>query len=278
MIKAIEVWEVNHDFTVNLQQRQLAEEKLRQHLSRSNAAVMKVTATSYNEQNIGYLVATARKLLAGHYFTKSVHFIVPADLIHLFSQIIERQAIACLGDSITFGFPWGPSQSWVKLAGAIAGKETINLGVNGDSTLGMRERFFEEVVPLKPAYVHLLGANDAWLGLNTDVLLQNIDVICSSALEEGICPILAPPLPINAAGTPFFDTSSNLEHLLREYSKCIVNYARKHNIPLINYASVMGQGESEWPDPTLYYDQVHPNKNGYEAMAGKAGKFFAMLK
>lgn len=59
--------------------------------------------------------------------------------------------IACIGDSITYGFPYNPEQSWVYLASKSTKLNLLNIGVNGDTTGKMAYRFSNDVLNINPS-------------------------------------------------------------------------------------------------------------------------------
>lgn len=73
--------------------------------------------------------------------------------------------IVCLGDSLTYGFPYGPGVSWVAYVSRICGLSLSNAGVNGNTMEDMAARFDRDVLAKKPATVVILGgSNDAFWG------------------------------------------------------------------------------------------------------------------
>ena len=71
--------------------------------------------------------------------------------------------IVCLGDSLTYGFPYGPQASWVTYLSNAYGPGLCNAGVNGNTMEDMAARFDRDVLAKKPAMVVILGGtNDAY--------------------------------------------------------------------------------------------------------------------
>lgn len=69
--------------------------------------------------------------------------------------------IVCIGNSIVNGFPLKRSQCFTGLLRSRYGYETINKGVNGDTTDGIYERFDSDVTAHRPDVCLLLtGTND----------------------------------------------------------------------------------------------------------------------
>ena len=55
--------------------------------------------------------------------------------------------IVCIGDSITYGFPYGEEASWTRLLAEATGHLIINKGINGNTTGDMLNRFSRDVWP-----------------------------------------------------------------------------------------------------------------------------------
>ncbi len=60
--------------------------------------------------------------------------------------------IVAIGDYITEGFPYSPSDSWVELASRELGINIINRGVCGDLTGDILTRFPQDVIASNPRF------------------------------------------------------------------------------------------------------------------------------
>ncbi|KUK82705.1 MAG: putative phosphatase, partial [Pelotomaculum thermopropionicum] len=124
------------------------------------------------------MVGEARRHLAcGSVLEELVFVLFEEESYNAFSRITERDKIVCLGDSITYGFPYGPEASWVRICSEKLGLKLVNRGINGNTTRQMLRRFIPDVVNLKPAFVIIMGgSNDAWVGAGLEKVEQNIEV------------------------------------------------------------------------------------------------------
>lgn len=167
--------------------------------------------------------------------------------------------LVALGDSITFGFPYLPDQSWVAhLAREIDG--VVNKGVCGDTTADMLLRFERDVVCLHPAYVIICGgANDAIIGTPAREAAENIRLMRCQADAGGIVPLIALPAPCNLAG------AERRLQVLRDW-------LREHVPPdkLIDFYTPLKDPSGVGFAAGLTEDGVHPNLAGYAAMAEAA--------
>lgn len=69
--------------------------------------------------------------------------------------------VGCFGDSLIYGFPFGPQASWLKEVENITGHKLINYGVCGDCCDDILEHL--KHTPLPDAVIHILvlgGVND----------------------------------------------------------------------------------------------------------------------
>jgi lysophospholipase L1-like esterase len=82
----------------------------------------------------------------------------------------QEMIIVCLGDSITYGFPYGPATSWAARLSENIEARVINKGINGNTTSDMLARFERDVLKYKPTHLILMG------GIN--------DVVCAESLDR----------------------------------------------------------------------------------------------
>lgn len=178
----------------------------------------------------------------------------------------KRDEIVCLGDSITYGYPYGPVHSWVSYAALETGLRLLNAGVNGDTTLDMARRFQRDVVERRPLAVVILGGtNDAFCSEIT--LMQTVysmELMIREANDNNIKPVLGLPLPVD-------DPSASVK--LDKIRACYRELAKRFKVPLIDFASPFIDHMNGAPDERFFIDGVHPNKLGYEVMGKIAVAF-----
>lgn len=266
------------DVIINLGETNIKQFVVKEILNNSKLLDIKVLVELSDSCNINHaliLIAETRKLMAySSRHNQTVTFLTNhPELFQLLDNVINRSKIVCLGDSITFGYPWGPYESWVNIAAKRTGKTIINKGINGDTTTDMLLRFTRDVISNKPSYVHIMGGiNDAWQLSKPNTVINNIKEMISLAIVNGICPIISLPTPINPRGRNFFGNLDNIEKLLFDYKKQFVELSSKNNVPVINYNNVLCQTNSIYAEPAMFYDQGHPNKAGYLAIANLFSK------
>lgn len=175
--------------------------------------------------------------------------------------------IVALGDSITYGFPYLPNSSWVHLLSGELGIPIINKGINGDTTAGMLDRFSSDVRD-KPSHVIIMGgANDAFAGVESEEVANNIWLMAQMALSHAIIPVIGLPTPCNFPAE---------EALLVQYREILKTCALRANIDIIDFYSAMVDENTGQIKLGLDYDGIHPNLAGYKVMANAAIGFLSV--
>ena len=166
--------------------------------------------------------------------------------------------IVCLGDSITWGFPFGPGYSWVRMLDDALEGEFINQGINGNTTSDMLRRFDQSVLKYNPSHVIIMGGiNDVICRESYDRITINLKTIAENAQTEGIKVIL---------GTPTGVDDPEVERLLTRIRSWIKNYASQNDIPVIDFAAAFFDSNGQIRDDLLLADGGHPTKEGYQAI------------
>jgi acyl-CoA thioesterase I len=162
-----------------------------------------------------------------------------------------------LGDSITYGFPYGPHLSWPHMVSQRTGLSILNGGLNGDTTSFMLHRL-AEAFSFKPTHIIWLGGtNDAYWGQPIVVVGGNAVEIYRRCREQNVQLIIGLPIPVD---------EPQVEALLAGYRDFYCDLAVRESIPVIPFHQAFiapdGRFRSE-----LTTDGCHPNIDGYEAMA-----------
>jgi len=113
-------------------------------------------------------------------------------------SVEKNTKIVCIGDSITWGFPFGPEYSWVTMLQNALGVEVINKGINGNTTTDMHRRFAKAVLGFDPTHVIIMGgANDILCAESYDRITANLRLMAENAAESGIKVIFGLPAAID---------------------------------------------------------------------------------
>lgn len=194
----------------------------------------------------------------------------------LFIEAAGRKDIVCLGDSITYGFPYGTEWSWTSIISEKLGRNMINRGINGDTTDGMLYRFDRHVASCRPSHAVVMGGiNDALMGSGAGEILDNIEKIVYRCFEKGICPIIGITTPL--IGDLIDYTGRNAMAALEELRQGLRLLASKKEIPVIDFFSALA-GPDGTTDESLFVDGGHPNREGYRRMALVAEKALSRLE
>jgi lysophospholipase L1-like esterase len=166
--------------------------------------------------------------------------------------------VVCLGDSITWGFPYGEQYSWVQMLNDARIGEFINQGINGNTTSDMLRRFDRSVVRYNPTHVIIMGgANDVFCRESFDRITLNLKTMAQMAQEKGIKVIF---------GTPTAVDEAEFERLLERIRNWIKDYAGKNEIQIIDFAGAFFDNDGNMRRELLMPDGGHPTKEGYQAI------------
>lgn len=225
------------------------------------------------------MVSEARRHLAGGSSLDEVAFVLFDDKgFSSFNKFTARNKVVCLGDSITYGFPYGPGASWVELCGRALGIRMINKGVNGDTTHGMWLRFNSDVASLSPAYVIIMGgANDAFVGYSLEEVGESVTDLVEEAYENGICPLLGLPAPVNL-GTYVPDDVGIASCALDSFRNWMKEFAAEQLLPALDFYTPLLDKATGTAQPGYFLDEAHPSKTGYMAMAKSVEPVLSHLK
>ncbi|MFO1518262.1 MAG: GDSL-type esterase/lipase family protein [bacterium] len=170
--------------------------------------------------------------------------------------------IIALGDSITYGYPFGHKYSWVELVSQKVGVSISNAGSNGDTFRDMINRLTIDIIDQSPDYVILLGgANDVYQGTNLEAMNERFEKIVKTLLQNKIKPILCLPTPIE---------EKDFEETLAGFRKTVKSLAKQKNLSLINFYDPFFEGKKKKVGAGLLEDGVHPSVAGYKLMADVA--------
>jgi lysophospholipase L1-like esterase len=125
--------------------------------------------------------------------------------IHTAELLQPGNIVACLGDSITEGYPghlnerkkgneWQPYTHYLQKPKM----KVLNFGVSGDTTDGMTVRFFRDVLKSRAtACIILGGVNDILGGIPASEAFQNLSALYAECDRQAILPIAVTVLPID---------------------------------------------------------------------------------
>jgi len=122
------------------------------------------------------------------------------------SDILKPGAkVACLGDSITEGYPghfngqeetrqWEPYTHYLKRPGV----KVTNFGLSGDTTEGMTRRFYRDVLRAGPTICIIMGGvNDLFGGIPPKEVLEALSALYADSERHQMLPVAVTVLPID---------------------------------------------------------------------------------
>jgi len=171
------------------------------------------------------------------------------------------------GDSITSGRPfsdiigggrqgYGGYEPFLELMLSDAGMESYvyNWGYGGETTPTGLNRIDLVLNSQESDYVLIMeGTNDQWFGISAATTAFNLGVMVDKSRASGTIPLLGNLTPADR------DTGNQIPNL---YNPAIADVAQQKNAILVDHYSAV---VDRWDE--LAYDPVHPNLEGYEAIA-----------
>jgi lysophospholipase L1-like esterase len=166
--------------------------------------------------------------------------------------------VVFMGDSIT--------ENWLYSDPSLFSDEAINRGISGQTTSQMLLRFYQDVVDIRPAIVHIMaGTNDVAqnTGPISDVdLLNNFRAMIDLATANHIGVILASIPPV--ASFKWRQEIQPVERILR-LNQQLRQLATERHLTFVDYYSALKDNHGGLKD-ALSNDGVHLNRSGYATM------------
>ncbi|UWD47643.1 SGNH/GDSL hydrolase family protein [Clostridioides difficile] len=180
--------------------------------------------------------------------------------------------IVCLGDSLTYGFGVSRSNSWTNIVSQETRLEIINKGINGDTTSGMLVRFNEDVLKNSPDIVFIMGGtNDFIAGAGNEVINSNIMAMVHQAYAKNIIPIIGIPLKPDTQSVredwSSFTDFNIVSKKLELYNYWIRKFSMTFNTDFVDFYSEYNKSMEKEGYKKLYFDGVHPTKEGHRIIA-----------
>lgn len=219
-----------------------------------------------------------RHLSRGSTLQKVTFALADPEGVELFNDFVKRFKVVCLGDSITYGYPDGPDFSWVEIVRRELGYQMVNRGISGETTGEMLQRYATDVLIEKPAYMIFAGGhNDGWRGVPVEQACSNVERVCELALQDGICPILVLPSPLNI-GQMLHSFEGSYEEAdiynkkLEQIRQWIGQYASEQGLLALDFYSPLLDSKTGQGDTRYLLDGGHPTHDGYRLLGATAIK------
>ncbi len=170
-----------------------------------------------------------------------------------------KTGIVFMGDSIT--------EFWARKRPGFFKPGRVCRGISGQTTPQMLLRMMQDVIQLKPRYVHIMaGTNDIAGNTGPMTLAQtedNLRAMITLAQANGIKVLLASVPPAN--GFPWRRGVATVEPI-RAVNRWAAASAGSMRATWIDYTPVLADAAGGM-QPGLADDGVHPTEAGYDAMA-----------
>lgn len=177
--------------------------------------------------------------------------------------------IVGLGDSNTWGFPYGPDYSWLHALGMKLSCEVLNHGINGECLSDMRARI-PQVLAAQPELVIVMGGtNDAFEGLSLHQVNNELTAIVDELTAKTASTILV--------GLPIPTDYQAEELLLQQYRAWMRSFATERGIAVIDFYSCLLDPQTGGIFAKYNMDGVHPNGEGFKRMAEEAYRVVSEL-
>jgi len=162
--------------------------------------------------------------------------------------LAENAAILAFGDSLTAGSGAGPTTHYPAQLEALIGRKVVNAGIPGELSQGGRKRLPAVLDRHKPRLLILChGGNDILGQVDDRIIADNIRAMVKMGRERDIDVVLI--------GVPRLRLGLTEVALYREIAK-------DFNIPYDG--RILRKILST---PSLKFDHVHPNADGYKVLA-----------
>ena len=180
----------------------------------------------------------------------------------LLPPVAKTPRVVFLGDSIT--------DSW-RLNEYFPGRDFVNRGISGQTTLQMLGRFLTDVVNLHPRAVLILGGvNDIARGISPANIEDNLAMIGSLAKANGIKPLFASILPVSdyhKDTNPAYDVVTARSPVnIRAVNEWLRQYCQREGFTYVDYYTAIADTNGMLP-ADQGDDGLHPNAKGYRVMA-----------
>ena len=178
--------------------------------------------------------------------------------------------LLCLGDSLTTGYGVWKSKAWCSLLNKKI--ELINKGTNGDTTTGMLNRCFEDVVLFHPDVCLIMGGtNDFLLGYSVESALICIKEIVKELRDHFIIPTIGlQPMVIPALASNFWQDGLDynvVNNKIIFYRSSISQYCIENNIKYFDFYSAFEKANAIGNPNVFFIDGIHPSEKGHILMA-----------
>lgn len=172
-----------------------------------------------------------------------------------------------IGDSLTFGYGVPSNDRWTYNLSKRIPIKIINKGINGNTTVNMLDRFYNDVTSKCPKYVFIMGGtNDLLTGKSVSSIIKNLVVMIEEIkpITQNIYIGIPPRINKDMAEklfspSDFYDYCSKSLPILR---KNIINLCNENSINYIDFYKLTNDNFTN----NIYLDGIHLNSLGNTLM------------
>jgi len=188
---------------------------------------------------------------------------------------MKKLHIACLGDSLTYGYGVRREETWVFLAGRELTPDVVlhNHGLNGDTTIGMLERLHSNILPARPGVVLLMGgANDIALEGSWTSASTNMPIMIRNAAAESIIPLVGIPLPFIPPPHSEMDSHTDWAKAAAEYdhyAHWLRGFCSSSGVQVVDFRACFEEDVRCTGDTpgSYFFDGLHFAIKGHQVLA-----------
>lgn len=179
--------------------------------------------------------------------------------------------IIALGDSLTYGYGVPPFKGWVELLKSENNLNIINKGINGDTSFGLINRFYEDVICEKPDNLIItIGCNDLLMGRDVDTTIDNIKFLANEGIKNNISTIIGitPPIVPQLAASYWDDGADyiTVDNNLKIFVKKLISFCEENKLQYADFFNCINKTFSTYGEKALYSDGIHPTELGHKLM------------
>jgi lysophospholipase L1-like esterase len=166
----------------------------------------------------------------------------------------KNERIVAFGDSLVQGYGATEGHDFVSILGTKLGREIVNLGRSGDTTMDGVLRMDEVVEEAPGTVVLLLGGNDYLRRMEESVSRENLSMLIRTFQEEGAVVVL-----LGVRGGIILDGREEMyDDLSKEYGTVYIDDVLR----------------GVFNKPEYMFDGIHPNDAGYALIADRLYEVF----
>lgn len=179
--------------------------------------------------------------------------------------------IVALGDSLTFGYGVPPHKSWVDLLNLQYNFKIVNKGINGDTSFGLINRFYEDVICEKPdKLIITIGCNDLLMGRDVDSIIDNIKFLIEESIKNNISTVvgITPPIVPHLAASYWEDgvDYEEIENNLNIFVKKLIDFCDTNKLEYVDFFRCVKKAFTTYSENELFSDGIHPTELGHKLM------------